>query len=376
MKKVLFVVNSSAFFVSHRMPIAQHLIEKGYEVHLATPGETLPIFDEMGLRFHKVEFSRKGTHPLSEIRVIRQLFKLFTGLRPDIVHLVTIKPYLYGGIAAKMAKVPAVVSAVAGLGVVFIANGFRAKFLRAVLYPLYRLAFSHKNQSVIFQNSDDADLLANWVAIHPLKVRLIRGSGVDLNAYQYNIEPVGKLVVTFAGRLLADKGIRELIEASQIIHGNGIEVDFWIAGDLDGGNPSSITEAELLSWKELPNVKFIGFQKNIADLYSKSSLVCLPSYREGLPKSLIEAAACGRAVVTTDVPGWRDAIESNKTGLLVPINNAAALADAIEYLIENSDVREKMGAAGRALAEKEFAIEKIVTEHMKIYRKLLDKVEL
>ena len=376
MKKVLFVVNSSAFFVSHRMPIAQHLIEKGYEVHLATPGEALPIFDEMGLSFHKVEFSRKGTNPLSEIRVIWQLFKLFTGLQPDIVHLVTIKPYLYGGIAAKMAKVPAVVSAVAGLGVVFIANGFRAKFLRSVLYPLYKLAFSHKNQSVIFQNSDDADLLANWVAIHPLKVRLIRGSGVDLNAYQYNIEPVGKLVVTFAGRLLADKGIRELIEASQIIHGNGIEVDFWIAGDLDGGNPSSITEAEMLSWKELPNVKVIGFQKNIADLYSKSSLVCLPSYREGLPKSLIEAAACGRAVVTTDVPGCRDAIESNKTGLLVPINNAAALADAIEYLIENSNVREKMGAAGRALAEKEFAIEKIVTEHMKIYRKLLDKVEL
>jgi UDP:flavonoid glycosyltransferase YjiC (YdhE family) len=130
MKKVLFVLNSSAVFISHRLPISQHLIEKGYEVHLATPGETLPIFDEMGLSFHKVEFSRKGTHPLSEIRVIWQLFKLFISLQPDIAHLVTIKPYLYGGIAAKMAKVPAVVSAVAGLGVVFIANGFRAKFLR------------------------------------------------------------------------------------------------------------------------------------------------------------------------------------------------------------------------------------------------------
>jgi glycosyltransferase involved in cell wall biosynthesis len=132
----------------------------------------------------------------------------------------------------------------------------------------------------------------------------------------------------------------------------------------------------MASWKELPNVKIIGFQKNVADLYSKSNIACLPSYREGLPKSLIEAAACGRAVVTTDVPGCRDAIESNETGLLVPINNAVALADAIEYLIENPDVRKRMGTAGRALAEKEFAIEKIVAEHMKIYRKLLDQAEL
>jgi len=376
MKKVLFVVNSSAFFVSHRLPIAQQLIDKGYEVHLATSGEALAIFDEMGLSFHKVQFSRKGMHPLSELMTIWQLFKVFTDLQPDIVHTVTIKPYLYGGIAAKMAKVPAIVSAVSGLGVVFIATGFKAKFLRAVLYPLYKLAFSHKNETVIFQNSDDADFLANWVAIHPSKVRLIRGSGVDLNTYQYSAEPLGKLVVTFVGRLLADKGIREFIDASQIVHSNGIEVDFWVVGDLDEGNPASIPKAEMALWKELPNVKVIGFQKNIADLYSKSNIACLPSYREGLPKSLIEAAACGRAVVTTDVPGCRDAIESNKTGILVPVNNAEALADAIEYLIENSDVRKRMGAAGRALAEKEFAIQKIVAEHMKIYRKLLDKAEL
>ena len=376
MKKVLFVVNSAAFFVSHRLPIAQQLIEEGYEVHLATSGETLPIFDEMGLSFHKLEFSRKGMIPLREFKVIWQLYKLFTGLQPDVVHMVTIKPYLYGGIASKMAKVPAVVSAVSGLGVVFIATGLKAKFLRVVLYPLYKFAFSHKNQFVIFQNKDDADFLVNWVAMHPSKVRLIRGSGVDLNVYQYSAEPIEKLVITFVARLLVDKGIREFIDASQIIHSNGIEVDFWVAGDLDEGNPASITKAEMASWKELPNVKIIGFQKNVADLYSKSNIACLPSYREGLPKSLIEAAACGRAVVTTDVPGCRDAIESNETGMLVPIKNAVALADAIEYLIENPDVRTRMGTAGRALAEKEFAIEKIVAEHMKIYRKLLDQAEL
>ena len=376
MKTFLFVVNTPTFFVSHRLPIAQLLIEKGYEVHLASSGQTLPILDEMGLKFHKIEFSRKGKHPLGELRAIWQLFKLFTGLRPDIVHTVTIKPYLYGGIAAKMAKVPAVVSAVSGLGVVFIATGFKVKFLRALLYPFYKLAFSHKNQFVIFQNSDDASFLVNWVSIHPSKVRLIRGSGVDLNAYRYSAEPIGKPVVTFAARLLVDKGIREFINASQIIHRNGIDVDFWVVGDVDQGNPASITSAEVESWKGLPNVKVMGFQKNIADLYNKSNIVCLPSYREGLPKSLIEAAACGRAVLTTNVPGSRDAIESDKTGLLVPIKNALALANAIEYLVEHPDVRKKMGAAGRSLAEKEFAIKKIVSEHLKIYQILLNKEEL
>jgi glycosyltransferase involved in cell wall biosynthesis len=376
MKKVLFVVNDAAFFVSHRLPIAQQLIEEGYEVHLATSGETLPIYNEMGLSFHKLGVSRKGTRPLSELRLIWQLFKLFTGLQPDLVHLVTIKPYLYGGIAAKMANVPAVVSAVSGLGFVLMATGFKAKFLKAVLYPLYKFSFSHKNQIIIFQNNDDANFLVDWKVIRASKARLIRGSGVDLSAYQYSAEPKEKIVITFVARLLTGKGIREFINASRIIHSNGKEVDFWVAGDLDEGNPESITKAEVASWKDLSNVKFFGFQSNVAELYSKSNIACLPSYREGLPKSLVEAAACGRAVITTDVPGCRDAIESNKTGLLVPVNNAVALADAIEYLLENPDVRERMGVAGRALAEKEFAIEKIVAEHMEIFQKLLDKGEL
>jgi glycosyltransferase involved in cell wall biosynthesis len=376
MKKVLFVVNDAAFFVSHRLPIAQQLIEEGYEVHLATSGETLPIYNEMGLSFHKLGVSRKGTRPLSELRLIWQLFKLFTGLQPDLVHLVTIKPYLYGGIAAKMANVPAVVSAVSGLGFVLMATGFKAKFLKAVLYPLYKFSFSHKNQIIIFQNNDDANFLVDWKVIRASKARLIRGSGVDLSAYQYSAEPKEKIVITFVARLLTGKGIREFINASRIIHSNGKEVNFWVVGDLDEGNPESITKAEVASWKDLSNVKFFGFQSNVAELYSKSNIACLPSYREGLPKSLVEAAACGRAVITTDVPGCRDAIESNKTGLLVPVNNAVALADAIEYLLENPDVRERMGVAGRALAEKEFAIEKIVAEHMEIFQKLLDKGEL
>ena len=202
---------------------------------------------------------------------------------------------------------------------------------------------------------------------------MLRGSGVDLNIFRYSPEPQGKVIVTFVARLLIDKGIRELIDASRILHKKDAKVIFWIVGDIDDGNHKSITREEIASWKELPNVKFFGFQDNIEDFYAKSNIACLPSYREGLPKSLVEAAACGRAVITTDVPGCRDAIEHTKTGLLVPINNAVALANSIEYLIDNPDVRQKMGAAGRALAEKDFAIEKIVADHMQIYKKAFGK---
>ena len=172
MKKILFVVNDAAFFISHRLPIAHKLIEEGYEVHLATSGETLPIYDEVGLSFHKVGVSRKGTSPLSELLLIWQLFKLFTSLKPDLVHLVTIKPYLYGGIAAKIAKVPAVVSAVSGLGFVLMAKGFKTKVLRAVLYPFYKFAFSHKNQFVIFQNNDLSSIYNNNINSYILYVVL------------------------------------------------------------------------------------------------------------------------------------------------------------------------------------------------------------
>jgi glycosyltransferase involved in cell wall biosynthesis len=376
MKKILFVVNDAAFFISHRLPIAQKLINEGNDVHLATSGEALSIYDELGLSFHKLEVSRRGTSPINEFRLILKLFKLCSGLKPDLVHLVTIKPYLYGGIVAKITKVPAVVSAVSGLGFVAMSKGIKIKLLRAMLFPLYKFSFSHKNQIVIFQNSDDAKFLVNWGVLNSAKIRLIRGSGVDLDVYQYVPEPEGKVTVTFVARLLTDKGIREFIEVSRIFLGKDKDVSFCVAGDLDLDIPQSITEAEMKSWKTYPNVNFLGFHRNIADLYSKSNIVCLPSYREGLPKSLAEAAACGRAVVTTNVPGCRDAIKPDKTGLLVPVKNAKALSDAIDYLVDNPDVRKRMGAAGRALAESDYKIQKVVTDHINIYDELFDQKPL
>jgi glycosyltransferase involved in cell wall biosynthesis len=270
-----------------------------------------------------------------------------------------------------------VVSAVAGLGILFSQESVKAKLLRSLLYVFYRLSFGHKNQAAIFQNTNDRDLLVSWGVLDQNKSILIRGAGADLTQYSFCDEPLGVPVVSFAARLLLDKGVGEFVEASKILKDRNVEAEFWLIGDPDSGNANSITSEQLYNWQKAGLVKYLGHSFDIAFLFSQSNIVCLPSYYgEGLPKVLIEAAACGRTVVTTDHPGCRDAIELNETGLLVPIKDAVALADAIEYLIENPNVRKAMGNAGRVLAEKEFAIEKIVDEHMQIYRNLLDRAQL
>ena len=212
------------------------------------------------------------------------------------------------------------------------------------------------------------------------KVTIIRGSGTDLAQYRVMPFPTGVPVVLLAARLLVDKGLREFVQSAQILRQRGLSTQdarFVIVGKPDPANPASLRPDELAQWAEEGVVEFWGHRTDMPQVMEAAHVTVLPSYYgEGLPKVLIEAAACGRAVVTTDHPGCRDAIEPNKTGLLVPIKNALALADAIEYLIKNTNVRKRMGAAGRALAEKEFAIEKIVAEHMKIYQKLIDEGEL
>lgn len=207
------------------------------------------------------------------------------------------------------------------------------------------------------------------------KTEIVRGSGVDLEGYACHPERPGNPVVVMAGRLLRDKGIEEFIEAGRMLAARGVQARFLIVGDPDPGNPSSVSVEQVARWKAEGVAEFLGFRRDIARIFRESHLVALPSYREGLPKVLIEAAACGRAVVTTDVPGCRDAIEDGVTGLLVPVRDAGALADALQRLIENPEERRAMGRAGRDLAEREFAIENVVDAHVAIYDELLEGVE-
>jgi glycosyltransferase involved in cell wall biosynthesis len=373
-KKILFVVNAPEFFLSHRLPIALAAGQAGYEVYVATAdGDAVREIRRLGLTHHTVAIARSGQNLVAELGSIISLYRLFRALKPDLVHLITIKPVLYGGIAARLAGISAVVAAVSGLGTVFVAQSAAARARRALVSGLYRLAFSQRRLAVIFQNPDDRDGLLAIGALEKEQVRMIRGSGVNLVEYPFVPEPEGTTVVVMAARLLRDKGVYEFVEAARLLKSRGVEVEMRLIGARDPGNPSSVKQSELDGWLAEGVVELPGFRSDIARQYEAANIVCLPSYYgEGLPKTLVEAAACGRAVVTTNHPGCRDAIESEVTGILVPVKNASALADALQALIEEPERRMRMGKAGRELAERVFSIDRIVEQHLAIYKELLE----
>jgi glycosyltransferase involved in cell wall biosynthesis len=372
-RRLMFVVNNPAFFMSHRVPVALAAQQAGYDVHVATmDGPAVADIQALGMTHHAIPMTRSGKHPLQELGTLLALVRLFRRVRPDVVHLVTIKPVLYGGIAARIARVPGMVAAISGLGFVFLSNSLKMRLVRAVVARLYRVALGHPNSRVIFQNANDRDLLKSLGAVRDEQVVMIRGAGVDLEAYRASPEPPAPpVVVTMVARLLRDKGVREFVEAAALLRARGMPVTMQLVGGLDAGNPASATQQEVDAWQRDGAVQALGERSDIAELYAASHIAVLPSYREGLPKSLIEAAACGRAVVTTDVPGCRDAIEPGQTGLLVPVRDAQSLADAIARLAEDAALRQRMGAAGRALAEREFDIKRVARIHVELYDALV-----
>lgn len=373
---LLFIINTPEFFLSHRLPLAVAARNAGFTVHIATgPGTAYKKIIDLGFTHHPLPISRSGQNPLYEAWSLWTLYRLMRKIKPDLVHLVTIKPVLYGGLMARLAGVPAMIAAISGLGTVFTAQSYGSFWMRKVVEFVYRLSLRHPNERIIFQNPDDRSKLIDIVGFGREQSVLIKGSGVSIPDYPMHPEPEGIPVITFAARLLKDKGVREFAEAAKILKERGVVARFLLAGSTDPGNPTSISDDEVSAWAAHDLLEPLGHLNDIASLFSKSNVVVLPSYREGLPKVLIEAASCGRAVVTTDVPGCRDAIEPNVSGLLVPARDAKALADAIQSLISDPLKRKRMGSAGHALAEREFSIEKVVSAHLDIYRDLLKKGE-
>lgn len=371
-KKILYVVNAPEFFISHRLALALAAKGEGYEVHVATaPGVEISEIEAHGLIHHSIGFARSGQNPFVELKTLARLVALFRRIAPDLVHLVTIKPVIYGGLAARLTGVRSVVAAVSGLGTAFLADSGLGKLRRSLITRLYSSAFKQERLAVIFQNPDDRDSLLGYRVIQAKDARLIRGSGVKLECYPFVPEPKSVPVVVMASRLLRDKGVFEFVSAARILRDRGVEVEMRLIGSTDPGNLTSVDEKQLEQWRDDGAVRLMGYRNDIAEQYAAANIVCLPSYREGLPKSLVEAAACGRAVVTTDVPGCRDAITPGETGMTVPVKDPLALAEAVQKLVEDPDLRERMGLAGRALAEKEFSIEKIIDQHLQIYRGVL-----
>ena len=374
-KTIFFLVNDLSFLISHRIELVLASKQKGYKVKVGY-GElgnaNISVFLKKNIECIHLPLKRKSKNPFFELWSLYSIFKVFNKLKPDIVHLITIKPYLYGAIAARLAKVPSVVSAIAGLGILFNQNRLWNILFQKLLYPFFYLAFKHPNQTIIVQNLGDKKKLIKWLGLTEKKIVLIKGSGVNLSKFTKLKDPKGIVTICFASRLLKHKGIYDFISAAEILRKRGLKANFILAGNIDTGNSTSITKKELNDIINQDLVKVLGYQKDITKLFSKSHIVCLPSfYGEGLPKTLIEAAAAGRAIVTTDVSGCRDAIVPNKTGLLVPVKDPQKLSDKLQWLIEYPQKRIAMGKAARKHAEKEFPIENIVKQHLKIYSNLL-----
>lgn len=373
---LLFVVNVDWFFLSHRLPIALEAQRKGYKVHIATGlTDRLDDLQRHGLVVHPLDLNRSSVRFGNSLRTMMQLWMVFRTVRPDIVHLVTIKPVLLGGLVARLAGVPAVVAAISGLGFIFVAQGFQAIVRRLIVGNLYRLALGGRNLRVIFQNPDDRARLVRLAQLPDNKIEMIRGSGVDLTQYVHTPLPSGIPVVVLAARLLVDKGVREFVQSARLLKQRNVLAKFCLVGTVDPANPASLSDAELTQWTAEGLVELWGHRSDMPKVLAAAQVVVLPSYYgEGLPKVLIEAAACGRAVVTTDHPGCRDAVDSGVTGLLVPVRDAEALANALESLINDSRRCLSMGNAGRSLAERAFDVRQVVAAHMRIYQELMCKL--
>jgi glycosyltransferase involved in cell wall biosynthesis len=369
----LFVVNADWFFVSHRLRLGRACQDAGYEVHVAggksSASETI---EENGMPFHPLPIDRGGTNPLNDLSTLKEMLALFRRVQPDIVHLVTIKPNLYGGAAARLLRIP-VVHAVSGMGYAFIGEaGVARKLLRTSLLTAYRATFSRRACRVIFQNPTDRDQFVESKIVASDKTLLIPGSGVDVERFAVQRLPEGDPVVLLPARLLKDKGILEFVQAARGIRGAWPAARMVLVGRVDEENPAGVSEGEVKKWVDEGLVEWWGAaaHEQMAATYAKAHLVVLPSYREGLPLALAEAQSVGRACITTDVPGCRDAIVEGSTGWLVPVRDGAALEAAIKSALTDHDELVTRSIAAAEFARSHFAQEKVFEATLGIYRDL------
>lgn len=373
--RLLIVVNSAAFFLSHRLPIARAAQRAGWQVHVATAPDPLSAarIHKMGLRHHAVPLDRGGLSPIRDLQTFTSLYRLIRRLRPDVVHTVTVKPVVWGGIAARLARLPGRLSAVPGLGYISIAPGFRGRAMRFLVGRLYRLALGGRAGRVLFQNDDDRQMVEAFGVPLEGRCALIRGSGVDLQLFRPKPEPAGRPVVLMAARMLLFKGVAEFVAAAKLLRAEGLEAEFRYAGAPDPDNPDSVPPQMLAQWLLEGDVHFLGHREDMEEVIANSHVVVLPSRSEGVPKVLIEAAATGRAIVTCNAPGCRDAVEDGVTGITVPVGDVTALADAIRALVQDPQRRRAMGEAASELAAEAFDVNAVIDEHLRLYDLLAPK---
>lgn len=375
MNNILYLVTEDWYFWSHRKILAERTLKEGYKVIVVTnPGSYADKMTAIGIEVVPITMARSIASPIKEINSVLKLIEIHKKYKPDLVHNISLKPILLGSIAAWIAGVPRVINAYTGLGYLFISSSWSSSIFKKVVTPFLSLLFKREQFYSIVQNKDDEALLMEQGLVKTEKYSLISGAGVDTSHFKYTPEePTDTPIVMFASRLLVDKGVREFIEACKILRTRNIGANYVVVGDVDEGNPSSINKSELNSWLEDQVVEWWGHRDDMYNVICSANVVCLPSYREGLPKILLEAASVGRAIVTTDVPGCRNIVTNNINGLIVNAKDAISLADAMESLVCSPAVRIEMGKAGRTLVENKFDVNIINRKTIDLYNLMLNK---
>lgn len=370
--KLLYLVTEDWYFWSHRLPIARAARAAGFDVAVATRvTDHGPRIRGEGFRLLPIGLRRGSRNPAREAAALAEIVRLYRRERPDLVHHVALKPTLYGALAAALTGVPAAVNALTGMGFVFTSTRLRARLLRPAVEAGFRLLLNRPGSRLVLQNPDDARMLTEAGVIAPERVVVIRGSGVDTAAFAPAPEPDGTPVAALISRMLWDKGVGETVEAARLLKERGVGVRVLLVGDPDPDNPASIPRARLEAWRAEGLVEWRGHVDDVAALLRRVHIAVLPSYREGLPKSLLEAAASGRPIVASDVPGCREITRQGENGLLVPVRDARALADAIARLAGDPALRWRMGRRGRALVEEAFSEAAVADRTLALYREML-----
>lgn len=373
--RLLFLVSEDWYFLSHRLHLAKAALAAGFEVALATrvnSGQSK--IEAAGIRVFPLDLHRSSRNPILELAALKQIMQVYLRFRPHIVHHVALKPSLYGSVAAKLTGVPAVINALAGLGYVFTSRALYARLLRPLVLRAFKTLFGYPNTMVVFQNADDRGLLVGRGTLRAEHAVLIRGAGVDIDVFSPTSMPEGIPVVVFPARMLFDKGLQEFVDAAGILKRAGCRARFALVGEPDPHNPATASPEMLQKWVDSGTVEWWARRADMPEVFRGASLVCLPSYREGLPKALLEAAACARPIVATDVPGCREVVVHGENGLLVPPHDASALADAIARLLGDPEQAARMGVNGRQRVERTFSEQHVAIQTLGLYKEMLSQV--
>lgn len=372
MPTLALFANTDWYLYNHRLSLAKSARETGWVVYLVSPpGPYVQHLTAEGFTWCELPIDRRGTNFWREMITIQRIAWLYRRISPDLAHHFTVKPVFYGSLAARWMNVPAVVNSVTGMGYLFTSASFGISVLRWMLRPFYTYAMNHPAQRVIFQHDGDLERYTRLGLADNQTSVIIPSSGVDLRRFSPQEDPQGRPVVLMAARMLWDKGVGDLVEASRQLDRQGESARVWLVGKPDPGNPSAITEALLRQWHGEGVVEWLGHREDMPEVYARAHVVVLPSYAEGVPKGLIEAAAMGKPIIATDLPGCREAVEHGRNGFLVPPGDPQALHDALVKLLRSAELRRRMGREGRRIAEERFSDKLVNNDTLSVYNSLL-----